>query len=225
MHDMKLNLKNIIKLLFVICLLISNIALEANKSVSIFVKQSKYLNKETDCSMNIIINKQDIEGVSRFEISLPAGVEIEPVEFSQSFFILRDNIAKFIWWQIPKDSTVIISYRLKINSEYKGGNIINGTFSYVDEDVRQAFKFSTLLKIENTKPKVKIVDNNKLNYAIQLGAFSKKLTDDKITELYYGINGVKVFAQENGYYIYYKDGYKSYETAKEFMNLINFEGK
>ncbi len=85
----------------------------------------------SEAKITIIIHKPGISGFAKVEDSLPPGFTAAAIDANGASFTFVDNIAKFVWQNIPGDSVIIITYRLMAGSQISGTHAISGNFSYI----------------------------------------------------------------------------------------------
>ena len=97
-------------------------------NVSLFVCSPNQVKAGDIYKVNITINKNDIKGFSKFETILPKGFKIEPIELNGASFYMKDDVAKFIWIQLPEVETINIQYNIMVPKYHKGIEKITGSF-------------------------------------------------------------------------------------------------
>lgn len=88
--------------------------------------------------VEITLNKSDLKSFARLQHSIPGGLEAEVLESSNAEFKFEDQKVKFIWFQLPDEEEVTISYKLKVNERLKGDFDLEGSFAYVDRNERKS---------------------------------------------------------------------------------------
>ena len=82
--------------------------------------------------MNVAIDKGPIEGFAKLEDVVPDGFDYVENSTSGAIFTKIKGKAKFVWFNLPQDDIVDVSYRLKANeSNVIGIHNITGTFTYL----------------------------------------------------------------------------------------------
>lgn len=96
-------------------------------------------NNEFD--VNIIIEKDGLEGFAKIQDVLPEGFEARPMRTSKSVFSIVENKVKFIWFNIPPEETIEISYILVSQYPVTDGVKLNGSFNYLFNDEARQLDF------------------------------------------------------------------------------------
>jgi len=108
----------------------------AQVNVNMLVPEEVIAGKEFD--INIEIDKGALEEFSRFQQELPAGLTASPNQSETADFTFTDQRTRFIWLKLPKKEVITISYTVMVNERLKGQFDLEGEFSYVESDERQA---------------------------------------------------------------------------------------
>ncbi len=85
----------------------------------------------SDAKVTIILHKTNVTGFAKVEDSLPPGFTAAVMDAAGASFTFVDNIAKFVWQNIPADSVITISYHLLAGSQVSGTHAMSGNFSYI----------------------------------------------------------------------------------------------
>jgi hypothetical protein len=96
-------------------------------------------NNEFD--VNIIIEKDGLVGFAKIQDILPEGFEARPMRTSKSVFSIVENKVKFIWFNIPQEETIEISYILASQYPVADGVKLNGSFNYLYNDEARQLDF------------------------------------------------------------------------------------
>ncbi len=86
--------------------------------------------------VELTINKDQIQGFSKLELTLPFGFNITPVDIKGASFTFTAQKAKFVWMTLPTEPNFIITYYLESADNMEGNYNISGVFSYVKENKR-----------------------------------------------------------------------------------------
>lgn len=92
-------------------------------------------------NVNIIIEKDGLEGFAKVQDVLPEGFEARPMRTSKSVFSIVENKVKFIWFNIPPEETIEISYILISQYPVSDGVKLNGSFNFLFNDEARQFDF------------------------------------------------------------------------------------
>ncbi len=88
--------------------------------------------------VEIELYKDQITGFARFQQELPYGVTASPVYPADMNFYFEDNTVKMIWLNLPPEDKITIRYQLQVYERLKGDIILDGTFSYIDNNQRRS---------------------------------------------------------------------------------------
>ncbi len=102
------------------------------------IRQKPYLDENSgQYIVNLIVYKKDQEKFAKIEENLPAGLTAVAEESQDPIFTFRNNIAKYIWMNLPSDPYFVISYNL-LKGDFSGTDIdIDGQFSYIENGTTQ----------------------------------------------------------------------------------------
>lgn len=89
-------------------------------------------NNEFEVSINI--EKDGLEGFAKVQDILPEGFEASPMRTSKSVFSIVEDKVKFIWFNIPPEETIEVSYILVSPYPVTEGTILNGSFNFLYND-------------------------------------------------------------------------------------------
>lgn len=94
------------------------------------------INQETE--VKIVINKNDFSGPGRLRLDFAQGLDIDVKEkFSNgSSFTFKDNEALFIWYDLPREKNIEITYIIIAKESATGMKKIKGDFSYISDNER-----------------------------------------------------------------------------------------
>jgi len=117
--------------------------------------------------MNITIDKGPIEGFAKLEDVVPDGFDYIEEETSGAIFTKIKGKAKFVWFNVPEDPIVSVSYNLRAEeSNVVGLHNITGDFIYLvdDQDILNA-SVPAFFEINSTELEEAMAANNigKLN--------------------------------------------------------------
>ena len=92
-----------------------------------------------ELEVNIIINKNDFSGPGRLRLDLSEAKGIEVIEKNSNgaSFTFKNNEVLFIWYDLPNNQNIEISYLIKTNENISSMNKISGDFSFVNKDERK----------------------------------------------------------------------------------------
>jgi hypothetical protein len=93
--------------------------------------------------VEVTIDKPDIMGFAKFQVSVEEGLTIEPVETAGASFTFSDNKAKFIWMALPSAKTFTMSYRIIADQNTMGSSRVVSRFSYIYESERKNYDLTS----------------------------------------------------------------------------------
>lgn len=91
-----------------------------------------------EITVEVTLNKSDLESFARFQQEIPAGLTPVPVNTANADYSFKDQKVKFIWLKLPADEEITVSYKLQVDQRLKGNFDLNGTFSYVADNERKS---------------------------------------------------------------------------------------
>jgi hypothetical protein len=83
------------------------------------------------------LDKSDVTGFAKYQITVDEGLSIEVVESSGASFTFNNGKAKFIWMALPASEEFSISYRIRTTGAAKGKKALESRFSYIYENERK----------------------------------------------------------------------------------------
>ncbi len=97
--------------------------------------ESVQVNPKYEVTATIV--KNDVVGFAKYQINVPSGVVIKPISLSGASFTFKDGKAKFIWMNLPKQSSFDIQYEFTIEEGLPGAEKeITSKFSYLVDNNR-----------------------------------------------------------------------------------------
>jgi len=92
----------------------------------------------SEFEVKITLNKGDLDGFSRFQQNIPAGLSASPAMSSNADFSFSEKRVRFIWLRIPENEEITLSYRVSIDERLKGTFNLSGKFSYIENNERKS---------------------------------------------------------------------------------------
>jgi hypothetical protein len=92
----------------------------------------------SEFDVKVTLNKGDLEGFSRFQQSIPAGLTASSGSSSDADFSFSDKRVRLIWLRIPQNDEITVSYHVKIDERLKGTFTLTGKFSYIENNERKS---------------------------------------------------------------------------------------
>jgi cell division septation protein DedD len=90
-----------------------------------------------EVTVELKINKASLDGFARFQIELPAGLLLKPLENRGGEFGLEENTAKWVWAILPIEEEIILKFSISANEKAIGNKKIRAKFSYLENNVKQ----------------------------------------------------------------------------------------
>ncbi len=90
------------------------------------------VNAGSEFVVEVIIEKNTIEGFARFQQELPTGFTAESIDNGGADFSFEMQKVKFFWLILPSNEEIKIKYNVKVDNTVSGDFIIKGLFSYID---------------------------------------------------------------------------------------------
>ncbi len=95
------------------------------------------VNPGAEYTVNITINKGDLNGFAKYVQELPNGFTAYIDEVTDATFSFKDQKVKFLWIALPPDEEFTITYKVKVDESIAGSFEMNGNFSYIFNNERQ----------------------------------------------------------------------------------------
>ncbi|GAB4447736.1 MAG: hypothetical protein Fur0028_02680 [Bacteroidales bacterium] len=199
----------------------------------------------TEYSIDIIIHKENISGFAKLELYMPVGIDLYPIESSGATLIKQNQMAKYIWLELPSGKELKINAKIKVDYRISGYKEIYGNFYFIQDknkskisvgiipfQVLNGFKWKNDRNQKQVAEYPKTVETNKIKPAIlnqtnyfrvQIAAFKKKISKYQLSEIYSEVEFIK---EEfiDGLYKYTIGDFKTLEEAKVFKNQCGIFG-
>jgi len=208
--------------------LLISFSLYSVTSISYCVKSPSLIYAGETYNVNITINKNSISGSSKFEVILPEGFIVNPINTSGANFVFEGNKAKFIWVILPSTESINLSYNITVPSSHSGHKQIYRKFFYVkDKKVHEEAFYSNIniLKndlLTNVNNTLKTTENN-IKFKIQIGAFFNKVNND--SQYLKSISNYNIEEKYIGsYYKYFIGDFLSLDEAKQIKRNLGIKG-
>lgn len=128
-----------IVLLFASALSIFIASIFVTPDSKIFVEQTfpSEVKPGTEFTVTLTVHKGNQSGFARLQQFLPKGFSAEAVETRKAQFINDEESAKFIWISLPADEVFTVSYKVKVDANIDGKQVVNGLFYYIQDEKTQ----------------------------------------------------------------------------------------
>ena len=97
------------------------------------------IGKNIETDVKIIIGKNEFSGPGRLRLdfSNATNISVKEKENDGSSFTFKNNEVLFIWYDLPNNQNIEISYLIKTKENISSMNKISGDFSFVNKDERK----------------------------------------------------------------------------------------
>lgn len=135
------------------------------------VKQEVPASLEVNIGDTVTINiqKGELTGFAKLQQDIPSGLEVEIIDSKSGTFSFKDNTLKIIWISLPIEESFSINYLITAVNPTQSTYMLDGKFSYIEQNERQSIDFSssqivigkkqpnkiTALEVEESKEKGK----------------------------------------------------------------------
>jgi hypothetical protein len=90
-----------------------------------------------EITVQVTLNKGNINGFSRFQMDLPLGITASNISSANADFSFRDQKVRLIWLRLPSDETITFSFSILCNERLKGEFELAGKFSFIEDNERK----------------------------------------------------------------------------------------
>ena len=101
-------------------------------NVSALRYSSAELISGNDYTITVKINKGNLHGFARYADVLPEGASASEVDSHGGTFSFNDHQMKIVWDNMPSDSIITLSYKIRVSGNTFGSEKLDGKFSYVE---------------------------------------------------------------------------------------------
>ena len=89
--------------------------------------------------VTVEVNKSDVSGFAKYQITVAEGLSIEPVETAGSSFTFNNQKGKFIWMALPTSKKFTLKYRIVAGESANGAFNVASRFSYIYDSERKNY--------------------------------------------------------------------------------------
>ena len=146
--------------------------------------------------VNLIIKKNNFSGPGRLRLDLSQaeGITVKENMSDGSSFTFKDNEVLFIWYDLPSDKSIVISYTIIAKENSNGIKKIAGDFSFINDNERKQLEVPALIFKVNSE--LVANENFKENNSSTSSVRSiEKLENEYIVTVKTTINNHKGFAR------------------------------
>lgn len=115
------------------------LALFQKQEVEIKHDPPSTMNPADEAVVTVTIDKSDVQGFAKFQVTLDEGLRVEVVESAGASFTFNNGKAKFIWMALPKNDQFLVKYRIVSTGAAAGKLTVNSRFSYIYDNERKNF--------------------------------------------------------------------------------------
>ncbi len=87
--------------------------------------------------MEVKIDKMGIVNFAKYQMDVPAGVEVSDVDVRTGNFTFENNRAKIVWVSIPNDAELILKFKVTIPASLASPAYISQKFFYLDNGTKK----------------------------------------------------------------------------------------
>jgi hypothetical protein len=149
-----------------------------------------------EVEVNLIINKNNFSGPGRLKLDLSQaeGIIVKENMSDGSSFTFKENEVLFIWYDLPSEKGIVISYTIIAKENISGMKKISGDFSFINDNERKQLEVPAL--IFKVNPELIAEENNKENNSSTNSVRSiEKLKDEYLITVKTTIDNHKGFAR------------------------------
>ena len=149
-----------------------------------------------EVEVNLIINKNNFSGPGRLKLDLSQadGITVKENMSDGSSFTFKENEVLFIWYDLPSEKSIVISYTIIALENTTGIKKIAGDFSFINDNERKQLEVPAL--IFKVDPELLAEENSKVNNSSTSSVRSiEKLGNEYVITVKTTIDNHKGFAR------------------------------
>jgi len=149
-----------------------------------------------EVEVNLIINKNNFSGPGRLRLDLSQadGITVKENMSDGSSFTFKENEVLFIWYDLPSEKSIVISYTIIAQENTTGMKKIAGDFSFINDNERKQLEVPAL--IFKVDPELVAEENSKVNNSSTSSVRSiEKLENEYVITVKTTIDNHKGFAR------------------------------
>ena len=149
-----------------------------------------------EVEVNLIINKNNFSGPGRLRLDLSQadGITVKENMSDGSSFTFKENEVLFIWYDLPSEKSIVISYTIIAQENTSGMKKIAGDFSFINDNERKQLEVPAL--IFKVNPELVAEENTKENNSSTSSVRSiEKLENEYLITVKTTIDNHKGFAR------------------------------
>jgi hypothetical protein len=149
-----------------------------------------------EVEVNLIINKNNFSGPGRLRLDLSQadGIKVKENMSDGSSFTFKENEVLFIWYDLPSEKSIVVTYTIIAQENISGMKKITGDFSFINDNERKQLEVPELIFKVNPElvAEEKIKENNSSTNSIRS---IEKLENEYVITIKTTINNHKGFAR------------------------------
>jgi hypothetical protein len=105
------------------------------------------IGKNIETDVKIIIGKNEFSGPGRLRLdfSNATNISVKEKENDGSSFTFKNNEALFIWYDLPNEKDIEITYTITADEKAQGMKKITGDFSFINDNERKQLEINVLI--------------------------------------------------------------------------------
>ncbi len=117
--------------------------LAGNEGLSVKCTRTAPASVGSEFIVELNINKGNLSGFAKLLETLPAGFTAVSGESKGGSFSFSDQKVKFVWVSLPSEPEFKVSYKVNVASTASGNFVIDGVFSYIENDETKKYTIPT----------------------------------------------------------------------------------
>jgi len=153
------------------------------------IRQLPYQTAEgNEYVVNLLVNKGDKETFAKIQETIPDGYTAVKQEEQGAIFTFKDQIAKFLWMNLPSEPYFVVSYKLVPEQGVSSVPNIDGEFSYIeDENTRSIDIIEQNVNLNKTEKEhlaqiIESVATPKITGGNEIDLESKELREEDVAD-------------------------------------------
>jgi len=98
------------------------------------IRQNPYEAEDEGYIVNLLVHKGNKKKFAKIQENVPEGYTAVKEETKDAIFTFKNQIAKFLWMNLPTEPHFVVSYRLVPNEGTEGRPDLDGEFSYIENE-------------------------------------------------------------------------------------------